>query len=89
MEQQFMTAWGQLTDAMRERCGSAGSRLHRSDDGTFVGYAVWPSRQVRDACRHDSALAVAAMRDSATEAMPPEYLEILDDRLASPAPRTS
>jgi len=44
-EDQFREAWRRGTELIRERYGSLGSRLHREDDGRFIGVAEWPDRQ--------------------------------------------
>ncbi|MFC3442415.1 antibiotic biosynthesis monooxygenase family protein [Sphingobium rhizovicinum] len=41
-EDQFRAAWRRGTDLIRAKYGSYGSRLHRDEDGRFVGYAEWP-----------------------------------------------
>ena len=43
-EMAFREAWNAMTETIRVRHGTGGSRLHRTDDGEFVAYAVWPSR---------------------------------------------
>lgn len=43
-EQQFRAAWSQVTLAIRENCGSLGSRLHQAEDGTWAAYAQWPTK---------------------------------------------
>ena len=42
MEEQFVDGWSRVTRAIREHCGSHGSRLHRAEDGTWLAYARWP-----------------------------------------------
>lgn len=39
----FVAAWSELTELIRQRFGSGGSRLHRSMQGTWVAYAQWPN----------------------------------------------
>lgn len=41
-EEQFRDAWRRGTEAITRIYGSFGSRLHRAEDGRFVGYAEWP-----------------------------------------------
>lgn len=43
-EEQFRAAWRRGTELIRERYGSLGSRLHRDEQGRFVGVAEWPDR---------------------------------------------
>ncbi len=44
MEQQFIDAWAEMTELIREQRGGLGSRLHYRDDGWWVACAAWPSR---------------------------------------------
>lgn len=44
-EAQFREAWKEGTKLIRERYGSLGSRLHRDQEGRFVGVAEWPDRE--------------------------------------------
>lgn len=48
-EQQFIDAWSELTKIIQEKSGSLGSRLHRTNDGRFLAYAQWPSREAYEA----------------------------------------
>lgn len=41
-EEQFREAWRRGTRAITRIYGSCGSRLHRSSDGRYIGYAEWP-----------------------------------------------
>ncbi|QDU65503.1 putative quinol monooxygenase [Engelhardtia mirabilis] len=44
-EERFRAGWRRVTEAIRREHGSFGSRLHRTDDGRFVAYALWPSEE--------------------------------------------
>jgi len=88
-EDRFRAAWATMTEAIRARSGTSGSRLHRTDDGDLVGYAVWPSRDAWEAAAAlppADADALATMRDCIERSHPATPLAILDDRLAPPAP---
>jgi starch synthase len=41
-ERSHREGWRQVTEAIRRTWGTAGSRLHRADDGSWIAYAVWP-----------------------------------------------
>lgn len=41
-EERFREAWRRGTARITEIYGSHGSRLHRAEDGRFLGYAEWP-----------------------------------------------
>ena len=43
-EDEFCEAWARVTRATYRLHGSLGSRLHRSEDGSWIAYAQWPSR---------------------------------------------
>ena len=43
-EEQFRAAWRRGTELITKIYGSLGSRLHRTDDGRFIGVAEWPDR---------------------------------------------
>lgn len=45
-EDRFREAWRRGTEAITRIYGSFGSRLHRAEDGRFIGYAEWPSEAV-------------------------------------------
>lgn len=82
-EDAFTRAWAQLTDTIRGRCGSFGSRLHRAEDGSWVAYAVWPDRATWEACTPDDPAAATAMREAVEEDFEPLHLTVTDDRLAA------
>lgn len=43
-EDQFRAAWRRGTELIQAKYGSLGSRLHRDEEGRFVGVAEWPDR---------------------------------------------
>jgi quinol monooxygenase YgiN len=43
-EGQFRQSWREITEAIFRQNGSLGSRLHKSDCGSWVAYAQWPDR---------------------------------------------
>ncbi|MDT0497730.1 antibiotic biosynthesis monooxygenase [Algiphilus sp. W345] len=43
-EEQFREAWRRGTRAITRIYGSFGSRLHRDEQGRFLGYAEWPDK---------------------------------------------
>lgn len=83
-EEQFRAAWSQVTLAIREKCGSLGSRLHRAEDGTWAAYAQWPTKELWQADRTldaDTNLARQRMREAVEENLPDLYLTVSDDFL--------
>ena len=77
MEQQFTDAWSEMTDLIREQRGGLGSRLHYRDDGWWVAYAAWPSRdhwmRSKKLGPADQALA-KLMNDAIVQRLQPEEL---------------
>jgi hypothetical protein len=82
-EKQFEENWSIITIAMREHCGSYGSRLHRAENGEYIGYAQWPDADTRENCKLDSFYSQAQnlMREAVVQSYPSEQLEIKDDFL--------
>lgn len=91
-EEQFREAWRRGTLAITRIYGSFGSRLHRAEDGRFIGYAEWPDegtwRAAFDAKMvYDDPEARAMFIDALEEDFRPGELianmEVLDDLLTS------
>ena len=85
-EEQFRDAWRRGTRAITRIYRSHGSRLHRSTDGRFIGYAVWPDeRSWREAFAakmvYDDPEARAMFLDAVAEAEQLLAMEITDDLL--------
>lgn len=89
-EEQFREAWRRGTRAITRLYGSFGSRLHRAEDGRFIGYAEWPDeatwRAAFDAKMvYDDPEARAMFVDALVENSGPGELvaamEVLDDLL--------
>ena len=86
-EEAFEAAWAEVTDAIYERQGSLGSRLHRGQgEGLYIAYAQWPSAeafQSNDPERYDAAQLAAITRMQATieHADILHMLTVADDRL--------
>lgn len=90
MEAQCREAWAQLTRAIRRERGGLGSRLHLADDGTWVAYAQWPSREVWAAAQlQDSPDPGAAerMEEAIEVRLPPIALDPQLDLLDPEAPK--
>ncbi|MEU3374397.1 hypothetical protein ABZ734_28635 [Streptomyces sp. NPDC006660] len=83
-ERQFVDGWHRVTEAILERCGSYGSRLHQADDGTWVAYARWPDEASRDRCAMPDPEGAAMMSDAIAERQPETRLLLVDDMLAEP-----
>jgi len=44
-EDNFISAWTELTKLIYKYEGSYGSRLHKADNQLFIGYAQWPDKE--------------------------------------------
>jgi heme-degrading monooxygenase HmoA len=85
-EEKFREGWRRRTGEIYRKCGSLGSRLHRAEDGTWVGYAQWPDRRSWEAARQVAVTDTEApvlMRESIEVSYPETLLEVADDLIAS------
>lgn len=83
-EAEFLDAWQRLTQLLREQRGARGSRLHRTDNGTVVAYAQWPSRESweRSCALHELDEQLSRqMLDAVEETWSPMFLTTLADEL--------
>jgi quinol monooxygenase YgiN len=60
MEEQFRSTWREITEAIFKQMGSLGSRMHQAQDGSWIAYAQWPSRE--HWARVDTVIGVEAAR---------------------------
>jgi heme-degrading monooxygenase HmoA len=95
-EDQFREAWRRGTERITAIYGSFGSRLHRNEDGRFVGYAEWPDeatwrRAFEAKMVYDDAEARAMFLDAVAEfpegGRPVFAMEVTDDLLTIPGRR--
>jgi heme-degrading monooxygenase HmoA len=85
-EQQFIESWSQVTEFLRDKRGSLGSRLHRGNNDLFYGYAQWKSDEERQNAFQNSteiSESIEKMRDSIEETLPEIMLEPISDFLIS------
>jgi len=87
-EEQFRAAWRRGTELIRQKYGSLGSRLHRDEEGRFIGVAEWPDRATWQAAFdakmvYDEPETRAAFVDAIAEAgeAPLLLMEVTDDLL--------
>ena len=84
-EQAFIDEWSKATLSIRRHCGSVGSRLHQSEDGTWVAYARWPSLEAHDRCTPEVVTQLEVLDESiAGPARVAHRLRIVQDFLAEP-----
>jgi len=48
-EDEYQRLWKQIASYFIEHKGAIGSSLHRCENGLWVAYSRWPSKEVRDA----------------------------------------
>lgn len=66
-EETFRTGWRRATEAIYQKHHSLGSRLHKCEDGRWLAYAQWATREDWQAMQNSPAPdeeAFAMMRDS-------------------------
>lgn len=83
-EQQFREAWERGTLLLMKKRGGLGSRLHKAEDGTWIAYAQWPSREAWERARALGSVdpeISRLMRDSEAEEFPPILLAPIADHL--------
>src|SRR5262245_20246343 len=84
LEAQCREGWERVTRAIMAGRGGLGSRLHVMDDGTWVAYAQWPSREAWERSRAmESADPEGSkmMQDAQSESFPPMRLDPVSDYL--------
>lgn len=81
---QFAEAWGAMSEALRAQRGALGSRLHRSEQGTWMAYAQWPSRQLYERSGDLGPVdpdALERLLDAVEDTWPPIFLTPHQDLL--------
>jgi heme-degrading monooxygenase HmoA len=86
LEPSFIEAWSRITELLRSKEGSLGSRLHRGSDGIWYSYAQWPNDETRQrAFAHSlDPAAREQMRNAVAESFPEVVLESVADYLILP-----
>jgi heme-degrading monooxygenase HmoA len=82
-QKQFEDNWSAVTKAIRDQCGSYGSRLHLAINDEYFAYAQWPDALTREKCELDESSLEARklMRDAVEFSYPDECLEVKSDLL--------
>jgi len=47
-EKQYILNWTKVANYFVQSRGALGSTLHKTEDGMWVAYSKWPSKEVRD-----------------------------------------
>ncbi len=84
-DEPFRQHWLLVTQWYYRHAGSLGSRLHRANTGTYIGYAQWMSRegweQGRDQSDTELQVNRKAMRECCEEIEVLYELDVTDDWL--------
>lgn len=86
MEDQFQLAWETATRSFIDERNALGSRLHKADDGSWIAYAQWPTRQAWERSRElgpSDPDAAALMAEAIEESFEPTLLHPVKDYLIS------
>lgn len=77
----FREGWHEMTESIYQTRGSLGSRLHRAEDGTWLGYAQWPSEETWRKSQESGSANEAAGRKMSQGAtlLSTERLSVVDD----------
>tara|TARA_R110000824_G_scaffold118960_11_gene271816 strand:+ start:26099 stop:26425 length:327 start_codon:yes stop_codon:yes gene_type:complete len=83
-EAEFQRRWHEITEDIVAHHGGGGSRLHRAENGDWIAYARWPSKEARDkafAARQSTATQDTPQGEGKAELLEEIWLKISDDLL--------
>ena len=83
-ESEFQNRWEMGTKIFRDDHEALGSRLHRGDDGTYMAYAQWPSREIyfrKSELSFEHTEHLSKMRDCIEKSEPVTFFEVMSDYL--------
>ena len=72
-----MLGWSRMTEAIRDRYGALGSRLHLAADGVWVAYAQWPDRAAWEQYQQMQAPVDSEAKKLMAEAIEERFTPIL------------
>ncbi|TXI00904.1 MAG: antibiotic biosynthesis monooxygenase [Rhizobium sp.] len=84
-EVQFRKAWEALTQLQLETRGLRGSRLHKSEQGTWIAFAQWPDKKSWEASceqKPEDEMWSQLMLDAVNDTWPPTFLTPITGQLA-------
>lgn len=59
-EAEYIRMWHKIALYFKEHRGALGSSLHKTDDGLWIAYSRWPTKEVRDASWPSDKKAISA-----------------------------
>jgi len=77
MEREFKEGWRKATEAIRDKRGGLGSRLHLTPDGIWLAYAQWPDRETWEIALRSESAADPEATDLMRRAVQERYAPIL------------
>lgn len=83
-EAEFQRRWHEITKEIVEHHGGGGSRLHRAENGDWIAYARWPSKEARDkafAARQHETTQDTPQGEGKAKLVEEIWLTITDDLL--------
>lgn len=48
-EQEYVTNWNKVASYFMQERGAIGSTLHKTNEGYWLAYSLWPDKETRDA----------------------------------------
>ncbi|MBL8152186.1 MAG: hypothetical protein JNN15_19865 [Blastocatellia bacterium] len=84
-EELFRQGWRHITETIYKQCKSFGARLHKTDEGIWIAYTLWPDRESQISCLKigfdRDPKGFGMIYDTIEEAYPVLHLTITDDLL--------
>lgn len=80
-EADFEESWAERTIEIKASYNSLGSRLHKAEDGTYVGYAQWHSKEQWESLKPSSTPAGTKMRSCCSKIDSIFQLDVVRDLL--------
>lgn len=84
-EESFKSAWKELTVLFRDYAGGLGSRLHLSEENSYIAYAQWPDQQTWENAERklpeEAFIVRKRMRKSCVKMETLHQLQLVEDML--------
>ncbi len=85
---EFLVAWSEMTELIKQYEGGLGSRLHLNKDESYLAYAQWPSREKWEASGDhlpaEAELIRKKMRESCESIETIYEMDVVKDLLINP-----
>jgi hypothetical protein len=81
----FRQGWRHITETIYKQCKSFGARLHKTEEGTWIAYTLWPDEESQISCLKigfdRDRKGFGMIYDTIAEAHPVLCLNVVDDLL--------